>query len=287
MRWCTAVGAWGDSFVAMGNARAAMAARGERTFGLIHYGFDSNISAFLRHQEGVFDVRHVKPENPAAYRYWLSRMSDPTIPLIEYAGEMLRGTALNVRDCQRTQVYNLNIRQPVHRWHEPILPSGATAWAKSFVKSTCGDRPFAMLHPFSTQSSALEGHWPWWKSAIEWLADIAPEFGVKIVWTGAVNPLEIRSPHIVNAVGLTPSMCEVFALQRLAALTVCTSNGCAHWAVMDNSPAVVCCNNHMLPEDRHIFKEWISAPPVVQVEYRDKLDVFQARVCEALSGRVL
>jgi hypothetical protein len=285
MRWCTAVNAWGDSMVAYGNARALIQdGFGERKFGLVHYGTDPALSAFLSRQAGVADVRHVRPENDATRRYWLSIMGRPDVPLSEYAGEMLRGTDIRAEQVIRTHVYHLNFRQPVHRWYDPVLPEESAVWAAAFVRSVCKTRPFVMLHPFSTQSSALEGHWPHWKAAIAWLAEeVAPKCGVMLLWTGAVKPLEARSPWVVNAVGLTPSMMEVFALQRLAALTICTSNGCAHWAVVDQKPAIVCCNNHMLKEDTHIFKQWISVPPVVQVEYREGLEIFQRRVCEQLS----
>jgi hypothetical protein len=289
MRWCTAVNAWGDSMVAYGNARALIQQGfGEQAFGMVHYGFDPAISAFLSHQEGVGEVRHVRPENEAARRYWVSVMSNPNVPLSDYAGELLRGTGIPAERVARTHVYHLNFPQPVHRWQGPVLPEDSLSWAQAFAGRVSEGRPFLLLHPYSTQSSALEGHWPWWRQAVEWLvADVAPKFGVKILWTGAVAPIDIRSPWLVNAVGLTPSMLEVFALQRLAALTICTSNGCAHWAVIDQKPAVVSCNNHMIPDDPlpggHIFKRWISTPPVVQVEYRDKLEVFQRRVCEALS----
>jgi hypothetical protein len=282
MRWCTAVGAWGDSFVAYGNAHAVMTSVFEEPFGIVHYGFDPNISAFLRLQAGVAEVRHVRPENMAAYRYWLPKMSDPTVPLCEYAGELLRGTGIEAKDVLRTQVYNLHCKQPVHRWHDPVLPIRAEVWAQTFIERTCGGRPFLMLHPYSTQSSPLDGHWPWWKSAIEWLAEAAEEQNFKIVWTGTESPIEVKHRSIVNALGLTPSMMEVYALQRLAKLTVATSNGCAHWAVMDRTPAVICCNNHMLPDDRHIFKEWIRCQPVTQVEYPEKLEVFQRAVSCAL-----
>jgi hypothetical protein len=262
---------------------------GESEFGMVHYGNDPHISAFLALQAGVADVRHVVPENEAARRYWIARSAEPTVPLSEYAGELLRGTGIAATDVIRTHVYHLNYPQPVHRWHDPVLPESSVSWAKAFVQSVCGERPFLMLHPFSTQSSAIEGHWPYWNTAIRWLAeDVAPKLGVKILWTGAVRPVDVKSDWLVNAVGLTPSMQEVFALQRLAALTIATSNGCAHWAVMDRKPAVICCNNHMLPgvplpKVGHIFKEWISVPPVVQVEYREGLEVFQRRVCEALT----
>jgi hypothetical protein len=233
-------------------------------------------------------VRHVKPENKAAYHYWLGLFGQPSQSLADYAGELLRGTGLEAREVLRTHVYHLNFKQAVHRWHAPVLPVRASAWAQKFIEHTCAGKPFIHLHPYSTQSSALAGHWPHWKVAIEWLCEVAGEFGLKVVWTGAENPLGLRSPHLVNAVGLTPSMLEVFALQRLARLTICTTNGCAHWAVMDRTPAIACCNNHMIPDVPipkigHIFKEWISSPPVVQVEYRDKLGRFQHAVCDALS----
>lgn len=283
MRWCTAVGAWGDSFVAYGKAWHAMQALGEREFGIVHYGFDPHISAFLSHQKGVAAVHHVRPENEAAYRYWLHHLSMPTCPFSEYADELLRGTGLSMAEVLRTHVYGLDYKQTVHHWHDPVLPARSTAWAKSFAERVCEGKPFILLHPFSTQSSSLDGHWPYWKAAIEWLMSAAADFAMKVLWTGAVNPLDIRHPSLINAVGVTPSMMEVFALQRQAALTVATSNGVAHWAVMDRTPAIICCNNHMLPDDKHIFKLWISTPPVVQVEYRDRLDVFQRRVCAALS----
>lgn len=283
MRWCTAVNAWGDSCVAYGNAHALMSSVFEEEFGIVHYGFDPHISAFLALQKGVGDVRHVKPENDAARRYWIGVMSTPSVPLSEYAPELLRGTGVDVEDVIRTHVYHLNYKQAVHRWHDPVLPESAMVWAKTFVQRAIENQPFILLHPYSIQSSVYDGHWPYWRQAIEWLCPIAQDFGLKILWTGAVNPLDIRHPAIINAVGLTPSMLEVFAFQRLAALTVATSNGCAHWAVMDRTPAVICCNNHMLPEHRHIFKEWIDAPPVVQVEYRDRLERFQQVICGALS----
>lgn len=282
MRWCTAVGAWGDSFVAVGRMRALLSSLLSEPFGIVHYGFDPHISAFLALQKGVAEVKHVRPDNMAAYRYWLPQMSEPTVPLCEYAGELLRGTGIAVSDVLRTQVYNLHVRQPVHRWHDPILPIRAEAWARTFIERTCGEKPYVMLHPYSTQSSPLDGHWPWWKQAIEWLAEVAEEQDFRIIWTGAESPIEVKSRAIVNAIGLTPSMMEVYALQRQSRLTIATSNGCAHWAVMDQTPAVICCNNHMLPTDRHIFKEWISCPPVSQVEYTDNLSAFQKAVTCAL-----
>lgn len=278
------MGAWGDSFVAYGNLRAAREKAKVESVGIVHYGFDSAIADFLRLQAGVGAVEHVRPVDMAAYRFWLHKMSEPGVPLSEYAGELLRGTGVRPEQVCRTHVYNLTVKQPVHRWHDPVLPVGATAWAKAFTERMCEGRPFLMLHPISTQSSPIDGHWPWWKQAIEWLTEeVAPKFGIKLLWTGQEAPFEVRSPQIVNALGLTRSMMDVFALQRLARLTIATSNGVAHWAVMDKTPAVICCNNHMLPEERHIFKEWISTEPVVQVEYREKLDVFQRKVCTALS----
>lgn len=283
MRWCTAVGAWGDSFVSLGSARAKMQEAGVTEFGMVHYGFDPHISTFLSHQPGVSAVKHVRPENKAAYHYALSLLGNPTLPLSSYAETLLRGTGIEARECQRTHVYHLNYRQAVHRFFNPVLPVRSLVWAEKFIETVCEGKPFVMLHPFSTQSSTIEGHWPYWKAAAIWLSGVVADCGGKVVWTGTERPFDVSSPHLVNAVGLTPSMLEVFALQRMAALTVSTSNGCAHWAVMDKKPAVVCCNNHMLPEHSHIFKEWISVAPVVQVEYREKMAVFQGKVCQALT----
>jgi hypothetical protein len=287
MRWGTAVGAWGDSFVACGTAKAAMNRMGEREFGLVHYGFDAHISAFLRLQEGVAEVRHVTPQSREQYTWWVHRMMCyPHHLLPDYAEELLRGTDIAPECVLRTHVYHLNYDQPVHRWHSPVLPASSREWAQQFLREEVGG-PFLMLHPYSVQSIGVEGHWPWWRQAIQWLCEVAPDFGLKIVWTGTNNPLDIQHPAIVNAIKRTPSMLEVFALQQLAALTIATSNGVAHWSVMDRTPAIICCNAHMKPDDPlpggHIFKQWISVPPVVQVEYRDKLEVFQHQVCTALS----
>lgn len=287
MRYGTAVGAWGDCFVAYGKARAVIQQLGEPVFGLIHYGFDPAISAFLRLQEGVADVRHVIPESREIYNWYLHQMlCVPSCLVADYASQILKGTGIAPEQVVRTHVYHLNFRQAVHRWHNPLLPESAMNWARDFVAAGCDGKPFLLLHPYSVQSTPLEDHWPGWRRAIEWLAEIAGDFGVKLLWTGTDNPLDIRSPQIVDALRRTPSMMEVFALQRLAQLTISTTNGLAHWAVMDNCPTIACCNNHMLPTDRHIFKEWISAPPVSQVEYTDKLDRFQSLVCGALSEAV-
>ena len=285
MRWVTAVGAWGDSFVAFGTARAMLAAEGVREFGVVHYGFDPSISAFLALQEGVAAIKHVRPENQAAYRYALSLLGNPTIALADYADILLAGTGLEPSQVLRTHVYHLNHRQTVHRWHSPILPQRALVWAKNFVERTCEGLPFVLLHPYSTQSSAIAGHWPYWQEALLWLCSVAEERGVKLLWTGMESPFDLRAPSLVNALRLTPSMLEVFALQRLARLTISTTNGLAHWAVMDACPTIACCNNHMLPTDRHVFKRWIDHRAVTQVEYTDRLSRFQALVCNALTER--
>lgn len=285
MRWATAVGAWGDSFVALGTARAMLAAEGVREFGVVHYGFDPQVSAFLALQKGVAAVKHVHPASQATYRYALGLAGNPAIPLADYADILLAGTGLSPSQVVRTHVYHLHFRQGVHRWHNPILPERALVWAKNFAAHTCEGLPFVLLHPYSTQSSAIEGHWPYWREGLLWLCTQAEEWGVKLLWTGMESPFEVRSPYLINALHLTPSMLEVFALQRLARLTIATTNGLAHWAVMDDCPTIACCNNHMLPTDRHIFKRWIDHRAVTQVEYTDRLSRFQALVCNALTER--
>lgn len=278
MRWYTAVGAWGDCIVAYGNVRAEMARRGEAGCGIVHYGFDPQIADFLRLQEGVREVRHVRPHSPASYRQLVGLSCSPELDPCVWLPYLLHGTDLNPGEVVPTHVLRLDHPQPVNRWHGPVLPGQARAWAEHFLQSL-GLTDFVLLHPFSEQSTPLEGHWPHWEAAIRWLVTESP---CPVLLTGECWPLGLRHDRLVNAVGLTPSMTAVFALAERARAVFCTSNGLSLYGVVAQRPTLAACNRHM--QEPHVFRRWIECRPVSLVEYTEPLSAFQAKACPLLAS---
>ena len=279
--WFSAVGAWGDVFAACGNALSLLARSGRQQCGCVYYGWDPALVDFLEAQPWVSEVRYLIPESATAYREQIHALCDTRGPGNEVVAALLNRAGLTSPEVWPTHVTaELKSRPVVRRWYRAHLPSSAHQYAAAVVNRL--PSRWYLLHPVSLQSNAEDQHWPHWITAIRWLLKETPWCYVLtgIDWDASGLP---ESPRLVNLVGKTATHQEVLALAERANGLISTSNSLAMWSLMQNVPAVVCCNVLSRNPEGYFYR-WIEAPRNQLLPCDAGLPEFSAAVRALLRG---
>jgi len=153
----------------------------------------------------------------------------------------------------------LHENRRVMRWHGARLPGWAHEWAAEAARDLPED--FYVLHPYSFQSTTLAMHWPYWQIAINSLLHYT---GATYVLTGAGWHSQGEHPRLVNLLGKAPSMLAVMALAQRSKGIIGTCNSLAHWAVIQNIPAVICGHSEFA---KTFFRKWIDVENICYIDY--------------------
>lgn len=266
IQWVTVVGAWGDTLITTGEILHLLKERSQESVGVIYYGQDPAIPAFLISQpwcSRVFPV--IEPDDSL---YWESLRSMPWRPLHSWLPARLENIDSETIAYTHLKFGRLGEHEP-HIWHGAELPQSVVMWAKEFRLAT---GPFRLLHAVSTQSSSWESHWPHWPEAIEWLLESTP---YTYVLTGWKSDLEHSHSNLIDLRGETETMTHVLALAEESQGIIATSNSLGYWSIIQGLPAVIACNELVSSPAGDLFHRWLSRPPVCLIEHSEGMERFQ------------
>lgn len=267
--WLTAFGSWGDCIASYGNICRFLNSREKDKANVVYFGMDENIVRFLKAQDRIDKVRHLKVNDPNAYRlYQFMAMAD----FDRFTEET--GLADELPNIFPTHLTEHALTGMIHREMTVNLPDAQANWA-GFLKP---HGPFVLVQPWSVQSCTMLNHWPHWTEAITRIAD---ESDLKVVLVGQIrNACDpdyvfpwIDHPNVLNLVGQTPSMIDVLHLARLATGVVTTSNCLSLFSVPENKATLVACHQ-LLKTKGAYFHTWISVEPNTVLESDTTLDEF-------------
>lgn len=242
-------------------------------FTVFYYGYDPKIKDFLEVQYGIKEVRHYVPTDPKSYfsiaaaacasdekpLYWLTRIE----PNLELHGHLI--------PTHITKSLQQN----------PICFRNFTC---NLPKELPGlDGPTILFQPFSVQSSPADFHWPHWMEALDWTLKTFTKCqvvvcGLKIgkCATGEEVPFPELPDHkrLVNMVGKTESMADVFALADRADMIITTNNCLSMWSILNGVGATVMHKKSVYP----YYSQWIDCYPNVVLPFEATLEEFQDEV---------
>lgn len=269
MQFFLTVGAWGDVFAGMGHAVKLMQ-KCDGDYGMVHYGFDPDISVFLEEQKLFKEVKHAMPDSRAEYQRLVGLAGRASNGLQQWLPEIVQKVGVaaeNTIPVQMHDVYKSHVEP--ERWFNARLPDRYCKWADVFLKEEGLDR-FYLLNPVSLQCVSPEDHWPYWNDAIKWLLSCTSEKYLLVGERGIYGVGE--NANLVNLSGYTESMLEVLALADRSAGIITTVNSLTLWSVIQAKACVAA--SHKQHNKQRYFCDWIEHYPNKIVEYDQGLDVF-------------
>lgn len=282
-KWVSAIGAWGDTFAACGNAQHYLHTTQGTSLGIVHYGFDPYIKVFLEAQPWVREAVHIRPSSMEEYLSVIRISCGFTLPNNTWADIVLKDTPSILKE----EVFGAHINfqmtsklPTAHMWrHTPVLPKHNRLYSQ--IVEQCRGKKVYLLNPISTQSCLAKHHWPYWPEALQWLHDeVIPNNPDKeFVLVGLNEQINSqvakeRYPNFINLIGKAESVIDILALAQCCDGIISTCNNLSLWAVMDNIPAVVAFNAALFYPNNY-FRIWLNRLPNLPVEFSHPLEKFQ------------
>lgn len=253
---------WGDMIVDYANISQL-----NHPVNVLFYGYDSYIPIFLKCQNNIEEVVHVLPANTKEFAM---------APAESYNEEWIEMI------CKRANLIPENFlmihkdkMKKVNRDVKFTLPKPEFEFE---IK-----KPSLLFNPYSIQSLMFSNHCPLIPEIFAWLVDCT---NWNIILIGQKKfyhsyfgeqpfPLKIinseQSHNLINLVGKTKSMIDVFHIAKQCKGIVTTSNCLALWSIVTQKPALVMLNDVMSnPKDRKALKfhkEWITHPTNTHVNF--------------------
>jgi ADP-heptose:LPS heptosyltransferase len=285
VRWIFVFGCWGDLICQLGYARHIRESTGERVAIAVYWHDDAEgLEAFLAAQVDLADCRVIRPKHRLEYLSLHSRwLADGRhlAPKETWLPEILEGTGIPLEQVDFLPLLTADsLDSPLHRFRGVDLPASSREWAEDLVEELRAEhrgKKLVVVHPFSTNSTRLDDHWPHWRDAVAWLGeqpDLLP------ILTGLGVPEDWDTPPgVVDLAGETPSQCDHWALAELADGLITTTNSLALFAIVADRPSVVVTNRAMT-DRRFYFRRWLEGGSNRIVEFGEDLEAFKAAVRE-------
>jgi hypothetical protein len=281
--WTTAHGGWGDCIASYGNIRALLRDKNQNEANVIFFGMDATIVEFLKAQKNIGKVRHLRISDPSEY-YDYSLMGILDFPLFT------RMTGLHdlYPDLIPTHIshfYQSENQTLCNRDFDVVLPPSKLCWDEILPQE-----PFLLLQPYSCYSCKLFEHWPFWFDAIKFVIENS---NLKVVLVGELNSIYdtsfqfpwIEHPNLINLVGQTPSMIDVFHIMAKSKGLITTSNGLSIWSIPSNKPSLVVCNKVIHSTPVMYYYNWINHKPNTVMRVESSLSDFVSEA-EAFIKRI-
>lgn len=267
-KWATVAGAWGDVFCCLGTVRAMMQTKEIERIGIIYYGKDEKIAAWLKVQPWVREVIAViEPdvdEMTRVFGYLCQCKSRHGRKMWE---EILGKRGVRITgDIAYTQLCLAEPREPEY-WTGAVLPDASNEWADGIAAKIGGD--FLLLNPLSIASNKIEDHWHAWNHAIDWLTK---NVTCKLALVGEQYIPWPEHERIINLSGQSKTMCDVLALAERSKGVITTSNNLAHYTTIAQIPAVVICARTCSPDT--FYHRWNRHPLIALIDHETHFKEF-------------
>lgn len=269
--WTTIHGGWGDAICNYGNIRKALVDHQADLANVVFFGLDKELISFIKAQKQIGKVRHLEMSDNS--QYW----QFTTLAACDFQ-TYTKVTGLNEKypEIIPTHIGNYyNIQNPTlcHRYFDPVLPDPKFDWQEILP-----NEPFILFQPFSCHSCTFDLHWPHWIEALEFVLN---NYKHKVVLIGQLTSQFDRAfsfpwiehPNLINIVGQTPNMIDVYHIMAKAAFVITTSNALSMWSVVSNKPALVVCNKAIANVAKYYYN-WIQHEPNVVLECTSTLSEF-------------
>jgi|688.fasta_scaffold55625_5 hypothetical protein len=257
--WTTVHGGWGDSLASYGNICALLREKKLDKANVVFFGMDTEVINFLNAQTCIHKVRHLKITNPTEYHKYIV-MGVLDFPLFT------RMTGLNALypDLIPTHIshfYQFENQDLCNRDFSVVLPPSKFDWTDILPHE-----PFLLMQPFSCHSCKQSQHWPHWIKAIDY---VLKNTLLKVVLIGELKSMYdenflfpwIEHPNLINLVGQTPSMIDVFHIMGKSIASITTSNGLSMWSIVSKKPSLVVCNQIINNTNVKYYYNWINHDP--------------------------
>lgn len=267
--WGLVVGTWGDSLLSLGCIQAVLTP----PYRILYVGRESQIPEWLATQEGVEEVRSLVPATHGDYLYEIGRMPIDPARREEWLPDLLAyyECALDPATVWPCQVdFTLREEAPLFLPRNLTLPPAAYVAAAALTDGL--PERTILLQPRSEASCPWALHWPHWHEAVSWLLR-ETDYTLLLVGHGFTSDFPTH-PRLVNQIGATGSILDVFALAATLPLTLTTGNALAVWGATAGIPGMVACLNYSHSKQRHPFTQSFSQGGVRVVEHWQGMDRF-------------
>lgn len=270
--WTTVHGGWGDAIASYGNIRALLTERQANQANVVFFGIDSDIITFLKSQKGIGKVRHLQITDKTQY-YEYSVMGILDFPLFT----RMTGLHDQIPDLIPTHIsdfYQSKNQTVCNRYFDAVLPPPVFDWTEVLPKE-----PFILFQPYSCYSCKQSEHWPFWMEALDFVLNNTT---LKVVLIGQLKSMYddqfifpwVEHRNLVNLVGQTSSMIDVFHIMAKAEGVISTSNGLSMWSIVTNKPSLVVCNQIIQNSPVKYYYNWINHSPNLLLDHETEIDTF-------------
>lgn len=278
--YVTMIGAWGDILCALGNL-SVLRQNGVPSVKVIYYGFDESIKEFIAAQDGVSEVIHAVPPDWETYK---------EICLIACCTENSKPkdwVPKILPDLDEGLIFQTHVNSFLQRTAPEICIRGFDVRVP--VEHPGFDRPTILFQPYSTQSSPRTLHWQHWDESLHWLLN---NFDYQIVVCGLARSQEghidkdfcfpelNNHPNLINMVGKTQSIMEVFAIANKVDKIITTNNCLSIWSILNKKGALVMHKSAVYP----YYFNWINYPPNKVMPHSTTWEEFKGAVSDYLNS---
>lgn len=270
--WTTVHGGWGDAIANYGNIRVALEENEADKANVIFFGIDKQLIPFIKAQNGINEVLHLNINEKSEY-WQYTVMAACDFPLY------MRMTGLQDKypdliPTHITKYYQVENQTLCHRYFEANLPPSKFDWT-----GILPSEPFLVVQPFSCHSCHFDFHWPHWIEALNFVLDNSP---MKVVLIGQLKSMYddsyvfpwVEHSNLINLVGQTPSMIDVFHIMKQSAGVITTSNALSMWSIVSKKPALVVCNQGIHKVAPYYYN-WIHHEPNIVMDCTTTMSEFR------------
>lgn len=248
MLWTTAFETWGDVIASCGNIHKLLNERGMDRCNTLYFGLEDKVVDFLNCQDFINEVWYLKPDQKSYESLLISAYYNFPLWLTK------TGIDSQLRNIVSTHIDSSLIHSddPSICYRDFDLKLPDSSWNI--------EGPFLLFQPYSVQSCAVDQHWPHWTDALEWVSENT-EWQVVVVGKEEFP----TPPRVLNLVGQTKSMLDVFHLSLQAKGIITTSNALTMWSILKKKSSLVVCNQ-IIKEKTPYYFNWINSEPNTVLE---------------------
>ena len=257
-KWGLVVGKWGDAIACYGNICKLVEDQGSDKINAVIYTYIPEIVPFISCQKYIGNCIHVQPINHDVYNTVSNYISFNDIPASKWFHR------LGVKEVSPDEVGDTHVNyiwKNINRRPCSLPDEVLNYWRELIPKDALLVNPYSEL-PFIKELEYNEAlveafHWPHWFSTIDYLK----ESGYKLVITGMKSPrlASQLGPNILNLVGKTRSMIDVFAIACLCRGVITTGNCLGLWSIASDTPTILVKTGVL--EHNKYFNTWIDSHP--------------------------
>lgn len=267
METALVTGSWGDVLASYGKICKYLKENNKDSIDVVYFGLDLYICDFLNLQPNINEVKQLLISEPAVY-FKYNHMAAHDFE------QFMQVTEMN------EQIPDL-IPMNVNKSNLVENPTDCFREFSVTLLQVSNDLPdhYVLFQPYSIRSCNYAEHWKYWMEALDYVLETS---SIKVVLVG-----EIRSkfdveftfpfkehPNLINLVGQTKSMMEVFNIAKNADQIITTSNCLSMFSAINKIPAIVVCNG-LIEEKAQYYFNWINVGTNMVLDNKVSLEIFK------------